>query len=93
MYISFTANLIEVKSLLNNHKNTEAIELLYKINDYLLDDNRIEDSVKVASLIPLVYTIKGHYNLFTENGNIDDFDISSSYYNKAINIIDKILLY
>lgn len=91
MYISFGANLIEVKGLLNNHKNEEAIELLYKINDYLLNDNRIEDSVKVANLVSLVYTIKGHYNLFVETNNFDEFDIFNSYYNKAISIIDKLL--
>ena len=52
---------------------------------------RIEDSVKVSNLVSLVYTIKGHYNLFVENGNIDDFDISNSYYDNAISIIDKLL--
>ena len=91
MYISFESNLREVKGLLNNHKNEEAINLLYKINEHLLNDNRIEDSVKVSSLISIVYTIKGHYNLFVETNNFDEFDIFNSYYNKAISIIDKLL--
>lgn len=91
MYISFNSNMVEVKNLLNNHKNEEAIELLYKINDCLLNDMRIEESTKVANLVSLVYTIKGHYNVFLENGSIDDFDIFNSYYNKAISIIDKLL--
>ena len=91
MYISFESNLREVKGLLNNHKNEEAIELLYKINDYLLNDNRIEESVKVSNLVSLVYTIKGHYNLFVETNNFDEFDIFNSYYNKVISIIDKLL--
>ena len=91
MYISFESNLREVKGLLNNHKYEEAIELLYKINDYLLNDMRIEDSIKVSSIVSLVYTIKGHYNLFVETNNFDEFDISYSYYNKAIIIIDKLL--
>ena len=91
MYISFKSNLREVKGLLNNHKNEEAIELLYKINDYLLNDMRIEESTKVSNLVSLVYTIKGHYNLFVETNNFDDFDIFSSYYDKAISNIDKLL--
>ena len=91
MYISFNNNLIEVKGLLNNHKNEEAIELLYKINEYLLNDNRIEDSVKVSSLIPLVSVVKGHYNLFVETNNFDEFCIFETYYNKAISVIDKLL--
>lgn len=91
MYISYESNLREVKDLLNNHKNEEAIELLYKVNDYLLNDNRIEESIKVSNLVSLVYTIKGHYNLFVETNNFDEFDIFNSYYNKAISIIDKLL--
>lgn len=91
MYISFESNLREVKGLLNNHKNEEAIELLYKINDCLLNDMRIEESVKVSNLVSLVYTIKGHYNLFVETNNFDEFDIFNSYYDKAISIIDKLL--
>lgn len=91
MYISFNNNLIEVKNLLNNHKNEEAINLLYKINEYLLNDNRIEDSINVANLVSIVSTIKGHYNLFVETNNFDEFDIFNSYYDKAISIIDKLL--